>query len=257
MHMFTTILEQKPLIHHLTNTVTINDCANVTLAVGASPVMAEDIREVEEMVRLAQALVLNIGTLDAEMQEAQRLAVREAGRLNVPIILDPVGAGATTLRTDFSKELIDFGCTIIKGNVSEIKTLLGENGRTKGVDAVGDGSMDRESIRIFARKQQSVVVVTGPIDYITDGTREMELNVGTPRLGDITGTGCMTASIIASFLGAGYTAYEAAVHGTFVMGKAGERAASAQGLGDFKRELFNAISLMTEQDLTEVTERGN
>ncbi|WP_410502512.1 hydroxyethylthiazole kinase [Exiguobacterium acetylicum] len=255
--MFTTILEQKPLIHHLTNTVTINDCANVTLAVGASPVMAEDIREVEEMVRLAQALVLNIGTLDADMQEAQRLAAREAERLNVPIILDPVGAGATTLRTEFSKELIDLGCTVIKGNASEIKTLLGENGRTKGVDAAGDEIMDRENIRAFARKQQSVVVVTGPIDYITDGTREIELNVGTPRLGNITGTGCMTASIIASFLGAGYTAFEAAVHGTFVMGKAGERATSAQGLGDFKRELFNAISLMTEQDLMEVTERVN
>ena len=255
--MFTTILEYKPLIHHLTNTVTINDCANVTLAVGASPVMAEDIREVEEMVRLAQALVLNIGTLDADMQEAQRLAAREAGRLNVPIILDTVGAGATALRTEFSKELLGIGCTVIKGNVSEIKTLLGEHGRTKGVDAAGDEVMDRESIREFARKQQSVIVVTGPIDYITDGIREMELRIGTSRLGNITGTGCMTASLIASFCGAGYTAFEAAVHGTFIMGKAGERAASAQGLGDFKRELFNTISLMTEQDLMEVTEHVN
>lgn len=255
--MFTTILEHKPLIHHLTNTVTINDCANVTLAVGASPVMAEDIREVEEMVRLAQALVLNIGTIDADMQAAQRLAAGEAGRLNVPIVLDPVGAGATTLRTVFSKELINLGCTVIKGNTSEIKTLLGEDGRTKGVDAAGDAMMDRESIRAFARKHKSVLVVTGPNDYITDGTREMELHVGTPRLGDITGTGCMTASLIASFLGAGYTAFEAAVHGTFVMGKAGEQAVSAQGLGDFKRELFNAISLMTEQELVEVTERVN
>lgn len=255
--MFTTILEHKPLIHHLTNTVTINDCANVTLAVGASPVMAEDIREVEEVVRLAQALVLNIGTLDADMQAAQRLAAREAGRLDVPIILDPVGAGATSLRTSFSKELAELGCAVIKGNASEIKTLLGEKGRTKGVDAAGDDIMDREVIRAFARKQESVIVVTGAIDYITDGTREMELHVGTPRLGDITGTGCMTASLIASFLGAGYSAYEAAVHGTFIMGKAGEQAAAEQGLGDFKRELFNAISLMTDRDLVEVVEHVN
>lgn len=255
--MFTTILKHKPLIHHLTNTVTINDCANVTLAIGASPVMAEDVREVEEMVRLAQALVLNIGTIDADMQVAQRLAAREAGRLNIPIVLDPVGAGATTLRTEFSKELIDLGCTVIKGNASEIKTLLGEDGRTKGVDAAGDAIMDRESIRAFARKHQSILVVTGPDDYITDGTREMELHVGTSRLGDITGTGCMTASLIASFLGAGYSAFEAAVHGTFIMGKAGEQASMVLGLGDFKRELFNAISLMTEQDLMEVSVHAN
>lgn len=255
--MFTTILKHKPLIHHLTNTVTINDCANVTLAVGASPVMAEDIREVEEMVRLAQALVLNIGTIDADMQAAQRLAASEARRLNVPIILDPVGAGATSLRTSFSKELSRLGCTVVKGNASEIKTLLGENGRTKGVDAASDEIMDREIIRAFARKQKSVIVVTGPIDYITDGMREVELQVGTPRLGDVTGTGCMTASLIASFLGTGYSAFEAAVHGTFIMGKAGEQAASEKGLGNFKRELFNAISLMTEQDLMEVVEHVN
>lgn len=252
--MFTTILEHKPLIHHLTNTVTINDCANMTLAVGASPVMAEDIREVEEMVGLAQALVLNIGTLDADMQASQRLAAKEAARLNVPIVLDPVGAGATTLRTSFSQELINLvPCTVIKGNASEIKTLLGESGRTKGVDASVDEVMNRDWIRTFARKHQSVIVVTGPIDYITDGERELELRTGTPRLGLITGTGCMTASLIASFLGAGYSAFEAAVHGTFIMGKAGEQASMVQGLGDFKRELFNVISLMTEQDLMEVS----
>lgn len=251
--MLRTIEEKKPLIHHLTNTVTINDCANMTLALGGSPVMADDLLEVEEMVALADAVVINTGTLNPAMREAQLLAGKTANRLGKPVILDPVGAGATTLRTDFMKELMQqIQFTVIKGNASEIKTLLGQATTTKGVDVAEGESLDFHAVRAFAAESNQVIVVTGPVDFVTDGQHELHLDVGTKRLGQVTGTGCMTASLIATLLGAGYARFEAAALGTYMMGKAGEQADEKKGIGDFRTGLFNAVSLMTEETLREV-----
>ncbi|OIN66285.1 hydroxyethylthiazole kinase [Exiguobacterium sp. KRL4] len=256
--MLPIIHDKKPLIHHLTNTVTINDCANMTLALGGSPVMAEDVLEVEEMVGLADAVVINTGTLHPAIREAQLLAGKTANRLGKPIILDPVGTGATTLRTNFINELMhDIQFTVIKGNASEIKTLLGQATTTKGVDVAEGESLDLQAVHTFAAQTKQVIVVTGPIDYVTDGSRQCRLDVGTKRLGQVTGTGCMTASLIATFLGAGYDRFEAAVYGTYLMGKAGELADRQAGIGDFRTGLFNAVSLMTEEMLQEVQIDGN
>ncbi|WP_214849866.1 hydroxyethylthiazole kinase [Exiguobacterium sp. s193] len=251
--MFTTILDKKPLIHHLTNAVTINECANMTLALGGSPVMAEDILEVEEMVGHADAVVINIGTLNAASRQSQLLAGKTANRLNKPLVLDPVGVGATSLRTTFTDELLkSIQFSVIKGNASEIKTIIGEVGRSKGVDAATGETLDFQVVHEFALRFKVVIVVTGPVDFISDGTRQIELTGGTPRLEQVTGTGCMTASLIGTFLGAGYDAFEAAVYGTYLMGKAGEAADEAIGLGDFRIGLFNSISLASEDVLAEV-----
>ncbi|WP_214811401.1 hydroxyethylthiazole kinase [Exiguobacterium sp. s127] len=255
--MLTTIHDKKPLIHHLTNAVTINECANMTLALGGSPVMAEDILEVEEMVGHADAVVINIGTLNAASRASQLLAGQTANRLKKPIILDPVGMGATTLRTQFTKELLEaIHFTVIKGNVSEIKTFIGQVGRSKGVDVASGETLDFQVVHEFAGRLGTTLVVTGPVDFITDGKRQVKLTVGTPRLGHITGTGCMTASLIGTLLGAGYDAFEAATYGTYLMGKAGEVADEAAGLGDFRMGLFNAISLTTEESLKGVLTSG-
>ncbi|HCN58585.1 MAG TPA: hydroxyethylthiazole kinase [Exiguobacterium sp.] len=251
--MLRRIHDKKPLIHHLTNTVTINDCANMTLALGGSPVMAEDLLEVEEMVGLADAVVINTGTINPDMRKAQLLAGKTANRLGKTVILDPVGAGATTLRTDFMKQLMEeITFTVIKGNASEIKTLLGQAARTKGVDVAEGESLDLQSVHAFASQTKQVIVVTGPVDFVTDGVRQRHLDVGTKRLGQVTGTGCMTASLIATFLGAGYDHFDAAVFGTYAMGKAGEAAGDRPGIGSFRTGLFDAVSLMTEESLPEV-----
>jgi hydroxyethylthiazole kinase len=151
------------------------------------------------------------------------------------------------------KQLMDeITFTVIKGNASEIKTLLGQAARTKGVDVAEGESLDFQSVHTFAGETKQLIVVTGPIDFVTDGNRQYHLDVGTKRLGQVTGTGCMTASLIATFLGAGYDRFEAAVFGTYAMGKAGESAEDSPGIGGFRTGLFDAVSLMTEKSLPEV-----
>jgi len=238
--------EKSPLIHHITNYVTVNDCANMVLALGASPVMADDIAEVDEMVSFAGALVINIGTLNSRTIKSMISAGRRANELNIPVILDPVGIGATTLRTDTVKELInEVKFTVIRGNMSEIKLLAGCEAEIKGVDSV-ETEVNGEEIAIsLSNKLKCVIAITGVIDIITDGERICHITNGDKILSKVTGTGCMCTSLIGCYLGASSDYFVSTVAGIMTMGLAGELAKKSlkenEGIGTFKARLFDQV----------------
>lgn len=249
------IEQRQPLIHQITNYVTVNDCANVTLAAGASPVMAQAVEEVAEMARLSQALVLNIGTLDHAPNEAMIRAGKAANEDKVPVVLDPVGVGATTFRYESVQELLQqVHFSVIRGNASEISTICGIR-EGKGVDASSGISSDRmESIKQLAKELNTVIAVSGAVDYITDGTREAHISNGTPLLTKITGTGCMTTALIGCCLGAGISAFESAITSLLSMGIVGEwaeREVGKEDLGRFHQYLLNGFGRMNSDWLQE------
>ena len=216
-----------PLVHHITNYVTVNDCANITLAIGASPVMADEIDEVEEIISIASSLVINIGTLNKRTIESMFMAAKTANIKGIPIILDPVGAGATKLRTETALKLIDqFKISVIRGNASEIKVICKRQGFTRGVDATDGGSIEetKEVASILAAKTGAVVAVTGATDIITDSNQIGLVSNGHPSMSKVTGTGCMCTSVIGSVCGAEKDMFAATVAGVVAMGIAGEMA---------------------------------
>jgi hydroxyethylthiazole kinase len=250
---FCKIHDVHPLIHHITNTVTINDCANATLAVGASPVMADSPQEAAEMAAQASALVINIGTLNEGTLAAMKEAGKSANQHHVPVILDPVGAGATAYRRQTVFALLDtFHPDIICGNMSEINVLAGRESSARGVDA-GDPMENAGTVAgQLAGKLHSVVAITGKIDAVSDGTRTVRLHNGVPWLASVTGTGCMTNSLIAAFAGTIDDRFAAAVGGIIVMGLAGQKAEEqlreSDGIGTFRIHLFDAFSTLNEED---------
>lgn len=246
------IREQRPLIHHITNMVVMNDTANITLALGASPVMAHAIEEVEEMVGLAKALVLNIGTLTPEQVEAMLRAGKRANELGIPIVLDPVGAGATKLRTQSALRLLrELRISALRGNASEVGTLVGVAAETRGVDSLSL-SEDREVVaRRAAQTFGCTVVLTGACDVVTDGQRLAMVENGDPLLAAITGSGCMATSLVGAFLAVEPDAWLAATASMVAMGLAGEIAASkAGGPGTFRSHLLDAVAHLNVEMLT-------
>jgi len=214
----------------------MNNTANALLAIGASPVMAHAVEEVAEMASIASALVLNIGTLDRAKVEAMRIAGKTASKLNKPVVFDPVGAGATSYRTSTCKELIET-CrpTIIRGNASEIMALCDSAIQTKGVDNTQSSDTALNSAMQLARQTGAVVTISGPTDYITDGTKTATVNNGSPLMEKVTGLGCTATAIVAAFAAVNSDPFEAALHGMAVMGIAGEIAASkAEGTGSMQ-----------------------
>src|SRR5256714_5345700 len=195
------IRQQRPLVHHITNMVVMNDTANITLAIGASPVMAHAPEEVEEMVKLARVLLLNIGTLTPEQIEAMLRAGKRANELGIPIVLDPVGAGATNLRTQSALRLLrELRVSVIRGNASEVGTLVGVAAETRGVDSISLAE-DREVVaNRAAREFGCTVAITGVRDVIGDGERLARVDNGHPLLGVITVSGCMATTLVAAFL---------------------------------------------------------
>lgn len=251
-NLFSRLREKNPLVHHITNIVTVNDCANVTLAIGASPVMANSVEEVEEMVQLANALVLNIGTIQAEIFTAMILAGKVANEKGIPVIFDPVGVGATAYRRRIAKELIQkVKISVIRGNASEMYSLIRENGRTRGVDST-DISLDR---KILAEKVANlfscIAVISGETDIVSNGLETVQITNGDHWLTKVTGTGCMTTSLIASFTGTTADYFSASIAGMSVMSLAGERAKKSiseeDGIGHFKAQLMDEISHMNEE----------
>jgi hydroxyethylthiazole kinase len=243
------IREQRPLVHHITNMVVMNDTANITLAIGASPVMAHAREEVEEMVKFAGALVLNIGTLTPEQIEAMLLAGKRANELGIPIVLDPVGAGATKLRTESALRLLrELSITVLRGNASEIGTLVGVAAETRGVDAVSLAE-DREVVaKSAAREFSTTVAITGASDVITDGQRIAHVENGHPLLAAITGSGCMATSLVGAFLAVESDAWLATIAALVAMGLAGEIAAPrAGGPGTFRSHLLDAVAALSEE----------
>ena len=247
--LFSTIGNEKPLIHHITNEVTINDCANATLAIGASPVMASSVQEAPEMVQLANALVLNFGTIHDQTYQAMILAGKKANELNIPVIWDPVGVGATPFRTNRAFDLMkEINIQVIRGNASEIYRLIGGKTMTRGVDSadlfISQASLAKEA----ARQLQCTVVVSGAQDAISDGERTATIDNGDLLLTKVTGTGCMTASLIGSFAGITTDYYAAGIAGMSTMSLAGELAAKQlkpnEGTGTYRTKVIDQISLM-------------
>ncbi len=258
------VKEKNPLVHHITNYVTVNDCANITLAIGGSPVMAEDINEVSDMVSLSSSLVINIGTLNSKSVESMLVAGKMANKLNIPVILDPVGAGATPYRTDTAKRIIEeVKLAVIRGNLSEIKTLYGIEAKTKGVDSCdscsGNGNelkAEKEMAKALAIKLNTVVAITGVVDIITDGKMLYSVENGHKIMAKVTGTGCMCTSIIGCYLGAGENNLIAACAGIVSMGIAGEIAYEGLdknngGTGSLKVKILDAIYNLSQSEVME------
>jgi hydroxyethylthiazole kinase len=188
--------ERKPLVHQITNYVVMNETANATLALGALPVMAHAREEVEEMVALAGALVLNIGTLSPHWVDAMLLAGKAANEHGIPVVLDPVGAGATRYRTETARRILDeIKVAVLRGNQGEVATLVGIEAEVRGVESIGAGSEPADLARTAARNLGLVAAVTGPVDHVSDGDRVLAVANGHDLLAAVTGTGCMSSAI--------------------------------------------------------------
>ena len=245
------IRERRPLVHQITNFVVMNETANATLALGALPVMAHAPQEVEEMASAASALVLNIGTLSDDWVEAMLAAGRAATRAGVPIVLDPVGAGATRYRTEVSQRLLgELDVAVVRGNSAEVATLAGRAAQIRGVEAVGDGG-GPELAREAARALGTVVAVTGPVDHVSDGVTVNAVANGHELLGAVTGTGCMSTAITGCFLGVrGDDPLAAATEALVAFGVAGEDAArEAKGPGSFHVALYDALAALDPETI--------
>jgi hydroxyethylthiazole kinase len=239
------IRERKPLVHQITNYVVMNETANATLAVGALPVMAHAREEVEEMAGLASALVINIGTLSPHWVEAMLLAGRAANARGIPVVLDPVGAGATRYRTETARRILqEVKVTVLRGNAGEVATLVGVAAEVRGVESIGAGGDPFDLAREAAATLELVASVTGPVDHVSDGETVHKVGNGHPLLAAITGTGCMSSAVTGCFLAAKPDApLEAAAEALVAFGVAGEDAAvGATGPGSFHVNLYDALA---------------
>lgn len=251
------INHKKPIVHHITNYVTANDCANTVLAFGGSPIMADALQEVEEIVSITSALVLNLGTINELKVQSFIKAGKKANALNIPVILDPVGVGVSSFRKQTAKRIMDeIQLTVLKGNMSEIKSIYGITSLSRGVDSAEstiDGGF--EIAKALANKLNCIVAITGAIDVISDGESVYGIHNGHALLSRVTGTGCMTSSLVGVCLGTGDTSINSVITGIMTMGIAGEIAYSLlnqnEGLGSYKVYLMDAITYMSLGDYQE------
>lgn len=260
----TKLRNESPLVHCITNTVTVNDCANSVLAVGASPIMANEPLEAEEMVTIVNSLLINIGTLNQKQIEAMEIASKTADKLKKAYVLDPVGIGVSNIRNQTSLDLIKSNPTIIRGNLSEIKTLakligiLEECTQAKGVDVAEGDVINNDTlqsnaiiVKNIAEKLNTTIAVSGPIDIISDGVDVYAIENGHKMMSQITGSGCMLGCILAAY-NAITTPLNAAITATAIFGIAGEIAAQTtkvnnKGTGTFRSELIDELSKMDDQ----------
>jgi hydroxyethylthiazole kinase len=253
--------QKKPLIHHITNYVTVNDCANVVLAIGASPIMADDLEEVEAITDISSALVLNIGTLNQRTIASMIAAGKKANQKNIPVVFDPVGAGASELRNQTVTRLLEqVKISIVRGNMSEIRFIGGLEASTKGVDAsaIDIASSNKNGMEIaknLAHQLNCVVAITGATDMISDGNRTAYIQNGHPMLANVTGTGCMSTSLVGAFAGVTTDYFLAASAGITCMGIAGEMAfaaAGTKGTGSFHTAIIDSISGLNDKRVVEM-----
>lgn len=267
------IKEKNPLTHCITNSVTINDCANAVLAIGGSPFMAEDAEELEEVVTIADALVINIGKLSKEQINSMNVSAKVANETSTPIVLDPVGVGVTELRNKTTLDLINnYHITAIRGNISEIKAIakltgvIDENNTAKGVDVNTDDIITKENLKAngeiikeLADKLNTTILASGPIDILSDGKTTIAIDNGDDMMPLITGSGCMLSSIVGSCVG-GSTPLEGTLVAILAMNLAGEKARAKvdekdEGTGSFRTYLIdylyktNAESLVKESNI--------
>lgn len=266
--MNTSILEKvrcaAPLIHCITNYVTVNDVANVLLAIGARPIMADDPDEAEEITALCAGLCLNIGTLNARTVPSMLAAGKRARALGHPVALDPVGAGASRLRTETALRILDeVHPTVVRGNISEIRMLAVGSGTTQGVDADAADAITEENLaetaellRSFAARTEAIIAVTGAIDLVTDGVAVYAIRNGRPEMGRVTGTGCQLSALLTAAHASASSDLLAAVAETVaLMGIAGElawaRMHECDGNAAYRTRIIDAIDRMTGDDLKE------
>ncbi len=243
--------EKKPLIHNITNFVAMNYTANALLAMGVLPMMAHAENEVEELVSTAGALVLNIGTPSKGRIASMIIAGKKATELNTPIVLDPVGAGASSFRMSSTVSIIDqTRVSVIRGNASEILSLGRSDIKTKGVDAAHSVDEAAEIAGVLAGEIQATLAITGPMDLVTDGDRTIRVANGHPLMGYVTGTGCVSTAIIGAFLAVVDDRVSATAAALAFFGLAGEKAGEkAAAPGSFKSALIDALYTITPADL--------
>lgn len=249
--LLSSLRDRAPLIHNITNYVVMNVTANALLSIGASPVMAHAEEEAEAMAGLADALVLNIGTLSRHWTRAMLLAGRAARARGIPIALDPVGAGATRLRTATALHLLrETRPAILRANASELLALCGAEGATRGVDSSRPVSSARGAADDLARRTGTAVAVTGAEDYVTDGRRRARIGNGHPLMGRVTGSGCAATALVAAFCAVAPDPWTGATAALAVYGLAGERAAAGNpGPGTFQVRLLDALDAIRPEDV--------
>lgn len=251
-----------PLVHNITNYVTVNDVANILLACGGSPIMSDEPEDVEDITSVCGGLNINIGTLHQSSIEGMLLAGKKANELGHPVLLDPVGAGASRLRTDTALRIMkEIKLTVIRGNISEIKTLAYGSGTTKGVDADVADAVTEETlndaiafVKNFARKTSCIIAVTGAIDLVSDGEICYVIRNGRPEMGKITGTGCQLSGMMTAYVTANQEKpLEAAASAVCIMGLAGEigwsRMQEEDGNATYRNRIIDAVYQMTGEDL--------
>lgn len=256
------VREKNPLIHNITNYVTVNDCANILLASGAAPLMADENKEIEEIVAISQGLNINIGTLNSRTSEAMLLAGKRANELGIPVELDPVGVGASSFRYEFVQQLLkEVKFTTIKGNFSEIKLMAQGVGTTRGVDATETDIVTKNNFdsllnlsREFSRQTGAIVIMSGATDIVSNSSQSAAITNGVEMMSKITGTGCMLSALVTGFIAANKEAiFDAAVSAVCLMGLAGEKAKEkvekhSAGTSSFRTYLIDEIGLIEKLD---------
>lgn len=243
--------DKNPLIHSITNPISINQCANAIIAVGAKPMMAEHPKEVGEITITAGALMLNLGNITDVRMESMEISAKTASENNIPYMLDAVGVACSELRRRYAYNLLEkYSPAMVKGNYSEINALYYSDYTSEGVDT--DLSLDTQSIAKvavkLAKKYNAVILASGKVDIATDGEKVIYIKNGTAQLGCVTGTGCMLGALCASYLSV-CQGVEAAVTGCVVMGIAGEKSETNKGNGTFMVNLMDNISVMSDEDI--------
>lgn len=245
------IREKSPLVHNITNYVVMNNTANALLAIGASPVMAHAVEEVKDMVSIASALVINIGTLSEKWVDAMLIAAKQAKLLKIPFILDPVGAGATPYRIEICNKIIKEACpNIIRGNASEIMSLVKAGTKTKGVDSLESSDSAVVSAKKLALQTNAIVSVSGETDYITDGNEVIEIKNGNKMMPKVTGMGCTATAITGAFAAVNKNYFLAAANAMAIMGISGEIAADlSNGPASLQMNFIDTLFNISDKDI--------
>jgi len=247
------IREKAPLVHNITNYVVMNNTANALLAIGASPVMAHAVEEVNDMITIASVLVINMGTLSEKWVEAMLLAGKAAHKKGIPVVFDPVGAGATPYRNQVAASIVNI-CkpSVIRGNASEIMSLAKENTSTKGVDSTASSNEALDAAKRLAQQTGAIIVISGEEDFITDGQTVCSVKNGSALMPKVTGMGCTATAIVGAFAAVNSNYLKAATHAMAVMGVAGEIAAKkADGPGTMQLHFLDALYNLTCETLSE------
>ena len=245
------IRQKQPLIHCITNPISINQCANTILAVGGRPMMAEHPKEVAEITQAAQGLMLNLGNITDIRMESIKISAETAAKENIPVVLDAVGIACSRLRRNYIHELLStLTPTVIKGNYSEINALYQDSYHSSGVDA--DASLDILTIDrcavALARERNTIILASGKVDVITDGRRLVHIHNGTSQLSTVTGTGCMLGALCATYLSADRS-LDAVIAACALLGISGEKSETPCGSGTFFINLMDALSTLTAEDI--------